>query len=224
MAFTAITDVATRPDGAELWISWNTTAPAGTLFQVYLDRRLYWRGTDRSLVIPWPRQRVRIDVGSVGAGEGNVDYSGSLPSDPVPPDRVTLTWQGGDWQGPDLAGFGVYSSATPGGAVDYTRQIGFVPATVAGVDLGGYGFGGYGEGGYGQSAAAYSWTSDRLASGVWTFAVVPQDLAGNAQGSPNTVTATVVAPPAAPAPFADGSRLRYSYNPSTRVPTLTWNP
>lgn len=221
MAFTSDPHVTVAPRGREVRIAWTSSAPAGTIFQVYLDRALWWHGTDRYLDVPWPRSRVRIDVGHVGAGEGGSDFSGSLPSDPEPSDRVQLTWQGGAWQG-DVAGYAIYQSATAGGSVSYTTRVGYVPATTAGVDLSGFGQGGFGDGGWGQAAVSYAWTSARLGSGVWSFAVVPVDPAGNAQGSPTTTTATVVAAPNPPAPNAAGVRLTYTYNAGTRVPTLIW--
>ena len=222
MAFTAITDVTIKRSGRDMVVTWGNTAPTGSAYQVYIDRTLAWWGYAATARLPWPRDTIEVDVGYVAAGAGLVDYSASLPSTPTPPNQVLLEWVGGTWEATDLAGFNIYQSAVAGGAVSYTAPVAYVPATVAGVDLSGWDMGGWNEGGWGLSGVHYSWTSPRLSSGVWTFAVVPVDLAGNAQGAPLTTTATVSAAPNPPAPHSDGTRLTYTYNPTTRVPTLSW--
>ena len=206
--------------GRELLVAWTSTAPDGTIFQVYADKRLAWAGTDRRIFLPWPRERIEIQVGAVAAGEAGVDFSGSL-SDVEPPDRVTLSWLGGSYLG-DVAGFRVYQSAAAGGSVDYSAPVGFLPLTTASAEATGYGCGGYGSGGYGLAASSYEWTSARLGSGVWSFAVAPVDPAGN-EGTPSTGSRTVSAAPRPPAPDAQGRRLTYTYDAGTGVPTLHWN-
>lgn len=206
--------------GRELLVSWTSTAPAGTIFQVYANGRLAWATTDRRVYLPWPREKLTIQVGAVDAGEAGVDFSSSL-STVEPPDRVTLSWEGGSYLG-DVVGFRVYQSAAAGGAVDYATPVGFVPLTTSSAEATGYGLGGYGSGGYGLAASAYSWTSAKLASGVWTFAVVPVDSAGN-EGTPSTSSQTVAAAPRPPAPDSQGRRLTYTYDAGTGVPTLHWN-
>jgi hypothetical protein len=37
------------------------------------------------------------------------------------------------------------------------------------------------------------------------------------------VNVTIAAPPAPPAQYADGTRLKYTYNATTHAVTLTWN-
>ena len=224
MAFSQATmtgEPSLRASGLDLLVSWVSTSPPGTLFQLYLNAKLAWHGTDRSVLLPYPSGRTRIDVGTVAAGEGAVDFSASLPTT-YPPDRVNLTWTGGAFEGADLAGFRIYGPLAAGGAVSYVSPLADIPATVAGVDLSGFGLGGFGLGGFGTAAQSYSWTSDPLLAGSWTFAVVPYDGAGNQNGSPAHVSVTVVAPPRPPAADSSGRRLTYSYNPSTRVPTLNW--
>lgn len=208
------------PDGQDLLVTWTATDGPGTMFQLYMNGSLAWHGTKRSVRLPWPTGDVRVAVGTVGFDEGSVDYSWLLPS--APADRVLLEWHGGTWQGADLAGFRLYMSTSPGGAVDFATPVATIPATVAGVGLDGWGIFPWGSGRWGKSSVPYSWTSDRLASGVWTFAVAPFDLAGNQQGSPLSVSATVASPPRPPAADASGARLSYTLNPATRVPTLTW--
>ena len=220
MAFTELTTgIEVSRAGVELRVDWTSALPGTTVWQVYLNRRLAWSGTDRHATYPRPSDTMLIDVGSVGsAAEANVDYSGSLSAAP-PGTKANLSWQGGLWQGADLAGFRIYRSATAGGSVDYITLIDYVPVGDTGV--GGWGTGGWGQGGWGDTGGVYSWTSESLGPGVWTFAVVPVDVAGNAQGSPSATNATIAGPPRPPAPYSDGTRLRYSFNAGS--PILTWN-
>lgn len=221
-----IVDVA-RPawDGTTLQLSWTSTAPAGTTFQVYVARRLAWSGTARWVSLTMPDSRVRVDVGVVGAGEGDVDFSASLPG--ATADRVTLSWLGGSYLDPtgddDVQGFRVFGSPGPGAAVDYSTPLAEIAAYPRGVPIDGYGVGGFGQGGFGRAASTYSWTSRSLDGGDWTFAVASFDAAGNL-GEPTVATTTIAAPPRPPAASPDGSRLRCSYDPATRRATLTWNP
>lgn len=223
---TAIVEV--RPptwDGATLQLSWTSTAPSGTTFQVYVGRRLAWYGTSRWVALTMPDSRVRIDVGTVGPGEATIDYSSMLT--PTAGDRVTLTWLGGSYLDPagsdDVQGFRVFGSRRPGWDVDFTGPLAEIPAYPGGVPIDGFGIGGFGQGGFGRAASTYRWTSAALAPGTWTFTVIPFDVAGN-EGLRTTLTTTIVAPPRPPAPEPDGTRLRYSYDPDTRRAKLSWNP
>ncbi len=203
--------------GSHLRVSWQTTAPAGTLWQVYLNRKLAWRGKSRSVLFPLPRDRVEVEVGSVAPGEGATDFSAMLPAGA--PDKALLQWDGD----PAMSAFRVYGSSVAGGPVVYTKPLGIVAATVAGVDLTGWGNGGWGSGYWGHSFASYSWTSGRLSTGVWSFDVVPVDQAGNEAARATTpITVTITAAPSPPAFLPGGTRLSYTFNATTRVPTLTW--
>jgi hypothetical protein len=206
--------------GRELVVSWTSSSPDGTTFQLYLNGSLAWHGTARRVRLPWPSDDTRVEVGTVAAGEGATDFSASLPA--APNDRVRLDWSGGSWQGDDLAGFRIYMSTAPGGAVSYAAPVATIPATVAGVSFDGWGLFAWGSGRWGQASVPYTWTSGRLAGGVWTFAVAAYDSAGNEQPSPLTISATVAAPPRPPAPDSQGVRLNYTLDPATRVPTLVW--
>lgn len=214
MAFSqaTVTGPTLSRSGVHLKADWSSTSPAGTLFQLYTDGVLAWWGTDRSVLLPWPRDVVEVQVGTVAAGEGATDFSASLPAGH--PSRALLSWQGGYWQADDLVAFEVYSSAAPGGAVDYTTALATVAAAGNAAAPDGYGMGGYGAGGYGSAAGTYTWRSGRLAAGTWTFAVVPVDAAGNRPASPATVAFVSAAPPQPPAPFADGTRLAYTLTPA----------
>lgn len=222
MAFdqASITEVRAYRDGPELVVEWTSTAPEGTWFQVYDGAKLRKTTTARRVHIPVPKARASLHVGTVDAAEAALDLSDSLPS--TPPDRVRLDWSGGTFLDPDIAGFRVYGSPSPGDAVDYDSALADVPAYTMGVATDGYGVGGWNQGVYGHAAASYSWTSPPLANGDWTFAVVPYNVAGNEAASPVEVTETVVGAPKAPAANSSGKRLTYSYNSTTHVATLSW--
>lgn len=226
MSFTAVTDVRLTRDETDLFVAWTSTEADGTVFQVYYNRELVWSGTERKTRVPYDgTARCRIDVGFVGSAEGHTDYSASLPSGTGTGDRVTLTWLGGTYLDPtgndDVQGFRVYMSTVAGGAVSYASPVADIAAYGSTEPLDGYGLGGYGEGGYGRSASNYSWTSNPLGPGVWNFAIKSYDSAGN-EGTASTTSKTVAAPPRPPAVYSDGTRLRYTYNATTHVPTLTW--
>jgi hypothetical protein len=212
-------------DGASLHLEWTSSAPPGTIFQVYLGGRLAWHGTSRWVALPMPPRRVRIDIGSVGPGEGTVDFSSQLPA--APADRALLSWLGGTYLDPtgrdDLAGFRIYGERVPGGGVDFSKPLAELPAYPGGIQTDGFGLGGFGQGGFGRSASAYRWSSPPLGLGTWTFAVVPV-LGSGAEGAPALRTVTITAPPRPPAAFPDGTRLRLVYDPDTQVATLSWQP
>lgn len=184
-----------------------------------------------------------IDVGTVGPGEISVDFSGThLPV--APPDRAELTWYGGTWEAPDITGFHVYGSSSPGtisgyntggwgdagfgfggalpGVVDTSQVLGDVNAYTAGIVTDGFGFGAFGAGGWGAATGVYSWVSGHLAPGVWTFAVAAYDTAGNEDPSPPKTVVIVVGPPRPPAANSGGIRLTYTYDQPSRTATLHW--
>lgn len=211
-------------DGSTLQISWISTAPPGTVFQVYVDRVLAWHGTSRWVAITMPRALARIDVGAVGPGEASMDFSAMLP--PAPKDRVDLRWLGGTFLSPDdddISGFRVFGEPKAGDGIDMSKPLAEIQAYPGGVILDGFGLGGFGQGGFGRAASSYRWTSPPLASGVWSFAVASFDHAGN-QGAAVTTTVSVNAPPRPPGLYPDGTRLKYAYDPTTGRATLSWNP
>jgi hypothetical protein len=239
MAFSqaTITQVfAPRPTQTHVFISWASSSPSGTWFQVYVNQQLAWSGTATYCLLPIqmiPPGPARIDIGTVAVGEETISFASSLPS--APSRRVQLSWQSGTYNGADLAGFRIYSSASPGGVIDYTTPLATITAYPSGITMDGFGFGGFGGGGFGQAPGTYTWTSDPLAAGTWSFAIVSFDAAGNA-GPAQTTTSTVSAPPREPAFFADGiTRLTYTLNGAGQTgfgsggfglptATLTWNP
>ena len=228
MPFDQSSIIEVRPpfwDGSTLQLSWISTAPLGSTFQVYVGRRLAWYGKSRWVALPMPSSRVRIDVGVVAPGESMVDFSASLPH--TPEDRVTLSWLGGSYLDPsgndDVVGFRVYGSRRPGWGGYESEPLAQIPAYPGGEPIDGYGLGGFGQGGVGRSASTYSWTSPALDAGTWSFAVASYDAAGN-QAPPAVMSAVVTAPPRPPAAADDGSRLRCEYDAATRMATLSWNP
>ena len=211
MAFSQATITQVYPPqarGGQVYLSWETSSAASNWWQVYVNQQLAWSGLRLWTWVPIPSGPVRIDIGTVDAGEEYVSFAGSLPS--APTRRVQLTWQSGTYAGIDLAGFLVYGSDEPGGAINYATVLADITAYPAGIVTDGFGYGGFGGSSFGQSASSYSFTSEPLAAGVWSFAVVPFDTAGNA-GPPKTRSITIVAPPRTPAMFAGTTtRLQYS--------------
>jgi hypothetical protein len=191
----------------QAFLSWSSSSPAGTFFQVYLNAVLAWSGQARSAWVSIPSGPVHIDIGTVAAGEENTDFSGSLAS--APARRAELSWLGGTFEAPDIAGFKVYGESTPGGGINYGTVLADITAYPAGILTDGFGLGSFGTGGFGRVAGTYTWTSEPLGSGTWSFAVVPYDAAGNA-GTGATTTVTIAAPPREPAFGSDGiTRLTY---------------
>lgn len=216
-----------EPDGGSTLVSWTAGDPDGQLFQLYENRVLAWHGTARHVTLPAPIGRVIYQVGTVGPDEGGVDFSADLPPLQGTGDKAKFSWIGGTWEEPSppgsgLAGFYVYGEATPGGGVNFDLILGSVSAYLPGLETDGYGYGGFGEGGFGAASARYWWTSEPLANGTWTFAVVAFDNAGNLS-SIQTAIVVIANPPAPPARDpATGLRLSLTYDTGTNEETLTW--
>ncbi len=236
MAFSQATILAVSPpqlSGSQVCLSWSSSSPGGTWFQVYVNQQLAWSGQRLWTWVPIPAGPMRIDIGAVNAGERGTNFVASLPS--APTRRVQINWQSGTDGGSGLAGFRVYGSDAPGGAVDYSAVLADITAYPTGITTDGFGLGGFGSGGFGQVAGNYAWTSGPLAAGTWTFAVVPYDAAGNGSAA-QTTTVTIAGPPPAPAAFTGTStRLQYALLGFGQVgfgsggfglpaATLTWNP
>ena len=226
-----VSDVRAVRDGPEVFVTWSTSSPPGTHFQVYVDRRLAWSGSSRACYVPAPADAIGrnawIEVGTVAPSEVDRDFSANLAGPGGSGNRVCLTWRGGTYLDAtlrdDIRGFRVFRSAIAGGPVDYSAPVGAVVAYPGGVLADGFGVGGFGQGGFGKAAMNYQWYSGPLDTGNWTFAVVPYDAAGNVQGSPTPMNVTILAAPRPPAADANGRRLNYTpANPATRVVTLNW--
>jgi hypothetical protein len=220
---TDISDLQVVIRGVELLISWTSSAPAGSWYQVYLAAVHVATTQATAIIVPTPQRPVAVQVGVVGSADRNTDFSSSLPTVSGAEGSALLEWLGGHWEADDLAGFNIYASPSAGAAISYTTPVAYVPAFPAGI-LDGAGMGPAGQGGAGHAAVAYAWESGRLGTGSWSFAVAAVDAAGNVDPSPPTTTQAILAAPRPPAPNATGDRLTIAVNPSTRVPTLTWLP
>lgn len=213
-----------KPDRSrpgQIFVSWESSSPKGTFFQIYLNGQLAWWGTKRSTWLPSPTNLPRVDVGTVPAGSERTSFATAI--NPAPPRYAALSWKGGTYEDPDIAGFYVYSSDVANGPVDYTTAVGNITAYPGGIYTDGYGLGEYGSGGWGLADSDYSWTSGVLANGLWSFAVVPYDTAGNT-GTASTTTVTIAGPPLPSPPFPNGEFLEYTYNSTTHVAVLSWEP
>ena len=220
----AISNVRAARSGTDLLVTWDSTAPAGTIYQVYLDGDPVRHGTGLEARVPFPVHTTgRVDVFAVGPGESGVDFTATLPPPPWGHSRATLGWDGGTYLGDDIASYRVYSSAAPGGAVDLTAPVAVVTAYDQGVVDDGFGQGGFGGGGFGLAASSYSWRSDPLAPGVWSFQVHAVDDAGN-ESTAAAATVTVAGPPGPPALGPGGVRVTGAYDKATGRVTLSWNP
>ena len=174
---------------------------------------------------------VRVDIGTVLPGEEQTDFSADLPA--ASARRAELSWLGGTFEGPTSPASG--SSAPtrrrlrrrtvrrrpvrrhrpgrragrhhrlPGGHHDRRLRLRRVRV-----------------GGFGSAASTYTWTSDPLTSGNWSYAVVPYDSAGNL-GTAAVTGVTIIVPPLPPALDADNMRLTYTYNASDHEVTLNWH-
>jgi hypothetical protein len=207
--------------GSQYYFSWETTNPAGTWWQIYLNQQLSWAGQVTSTLLPAPPILTRIDIGWVLPGEEWTSYASSLPT--APESQALVSWVGGSFESANIAGFWVYAAKAPGGAIDYAAPVATITAYPAGMITDGYGLGNYGDGGFGMVGGVYSWTSGTLTSGVWDFAVVPFDTAGNA-GTGSTTSVTIGMPPAEVPPFPDLTRLHYTYAAPPYEVTLDWLP
>jgi hypothetical protein len=201
-----------RYRGGQVTISWQSSAPAGTWFQLYLDGVLAWAGPTTSVTMPIPSGTVRIDIGSVPAGSEWTSFASALP--PAPKRRATLSWSGGRYLGADLVGFHVYG---PSGLL---KTITAYPGSIY---TDGFGLGGFGSGGMGSSAGSYLYVSDALSSGTWNFTIKPFDAAGN-EGSAQAAAVTLTVPPGTPPAFGTTqTRLQYAYSSSPHTASLSWN-
>ena len=233
MAFSqsGIDNVRVVANGPDLFVAWSGTAPLGTTFQVYVDRRLAWSGLAQRCHVPTPSgavgRNVWVEVGTVGANEPTQDYSASLVAPGGRTDRASLSWSGGTYMDPsgldDVGGFLIYQSPAAGAPVDDLVAVDSVLAYPGGWINDGFGKGGFGSAGFGRAATFYEWQSGPLASGTWQFAVVPVDRAGNPRGGSLATSVAINAAPRPPALDAQGRRLTYaSPGVSAGGITLQW--
>jgi hypothetical protein len=81
MAFdpTVISGLRADRDGRDWRLSWQSSAPAGAIHQVYLDGRLAWSGPATRCTLPLGGVTA-VQVGAVGAGESAADLATSAPA------------------------------------------------------------------------------------------------------------------------------------------------
>lgn len=217
-----ISDVRLTRSGPSLVVSWHSTLPDSTIYQVYSGTVLAWSGRGTRTSIPLPTEECEVHVGAVAAGESRSDFSPSLPPAPGGGRTVKLEWDAGTYLDNTIFEFRIYKNIEPGGAVSYASPVAIVPFSVMGRTGDGYGRQRYGRAPYGRGVTRYRWTSGRLSGGDHTFAVKGADAAGNI-GDVATVDATIEAPPEPPA-RVDGLRVSISYNEAAGELTLTWAP
>jgi hypothetical protein len=88
---------------------------------------------------PVPTAGSRIDIGTVLSAEIRTSFASSLP--PAPEPRITLKWDGGSFEGADLAGFHVYGESVPSTGIDYTTALATIVAYPIGKVTDGFGSG-----------------------------------------------------------------------------------
>ena len=223
-----IREVLHVQDATDLHIRWSSSAPEGSVFQVYVAGRLAWSGTSRSITIPTPTGFASIHVGVVASGDEDRDFSASIPKPDGSGDRARLSWLGGTYLDPtgrdDVQGFRIFGSPGPDFPIDTQTPLTTLAAYPGGLIADGFGRGGFGQGGFGRSASWYSWTSERLTSGTWQFAVRSFDVAGNDALGETTVSIQIATRPRPPARDDRGRRLNYTFDPETRIVSLAWLP
>ena len=218
---------AVDDDGGGTIVTWTSSSPDGTIFQLYMSRVLSYAGPSRVTILPNPGKKVFFQVGTVNPGEENINFASSLPLLSGTGDTAILRWLGGLWEEPfgpgsGMSGFNVYGEATPGGGINYGAILDTVPLGVPGLETTGYGAGGYGMGGYGGGGGGtYFWQSGTLKNGTWHFGVKPFDIAGNL-GTAVEATVVIAVPPEPPARNSVGLRMTYTYDPILFKATLNW--
>ena len=203
--------------GTQLLLSW-TRAHHGTVYQVYLNQELSLERHRVVVSIPLPTAISRIDVGTVGPGESQVDFAPRVAAGPCAAGDALVARR--YYQGADIVGFHIYGRNTRG-----RHRLHDGRGDRAGLRRGNH----HGRvrlrrlrpRGYGQSAGATRGPRSR-SGGTWNWGVKPFDTAGN-EGPAQTAAVTIAAPPLPPAPFSDMTRLQYTYDRSTKQGTLNWN-
>lgn len=220
--------VTPLPATAEVLVTWSSSWPDGTWYQVYLDAVLIGATQRRAMVLPWPGTatgRAWVHVGAVPASEVAVVQPPAAPAALGTGARPVLTWKGGMYQkvaGRDVAGWTIFRGRAPGGAVDTAAPVGAVPAQGVVGPEGGWGVGGWGTGGWGRPRRTYQFRDQTLAGGTWNYRITPVNDQGQ-PGAGSDVSVAVTAPPRSPTPVADdpwGRRL--IADTSGGSPRLRW--
>ncbi len=123
-----------------------------------------------------------IAVGTVGPGEQQIGCRCRSADEP-PNAYAEIAWDGGLFESSYLVGFYVYGSAC-------ARRLRRLHDDPDGPRV-------HGDASR-PAAREYSWTAGPLTSGVWTFAVVPYDAAGNSGTLAVMSSVTIGVPPIEP--------------------------
>ena len=216
-------------------VKWRTVLN-GVYYQVYVNGRL--AGTtlnteQRQMIVPIPgslTSAVRIEVFAVRPQYADMDLSDELDIAPSDTGRVTISMLRSQDLPPDATVRIYYNNGT--GDIDYEIPLndspirlwpawqdkaGFGMSRFGAGDFGydsaaavGFGKGSFGNGGFGLDADTIDWISPTLTAGVYKFAVVVTDSAGNQSSAVETEPVTVT-PAARPA-----EKLEiYSYDKQT---------
>lgn len=214
-----ISDIRVSQTVGDFRVSWESSDPPGTWFQVYLNGRLAWSGSEQvaDVASPIVGRRIALDVLAVDRQDAAKDLSSYLATRL---DCAYLQWADVG----DADRYDIYCGTAPGDTTpDYTTPVGSVPARPFGMVLGGWGVGTWGGGFWGTGSTLYRWSSAPLAGGDWTFGVKAVDAAG-ISGPAVEETVTITAPPSAPPVSAAGLFLTGVYDALTATLVLTWQP
>jgi hypothetical protein len=113
-----ISEVRVFTDGPDLFVAWSSDLASGSVFQVYVNRRLAWYGSSTRCHLPIPSgeigSNIWVEVGSVDASEPTTNYSSSLVAPGGRSERAQLSWWGGTYLDPtgqdDIQGFQIFHS------------------------------------------------------------------------------------------------------------------
>lgn len=169
----------------------------GISFQVYTAGALCCATTETQGVVPVSDDQLDwFELIAVATHLMGVDQSNVLETSLGR--KVKLTWPAGGLG--DVDAYRIYHDDRTG-TVDYETVIDEVAAKPGGIAL-----------------ESYSWTSDELRAGTWTFGLRTVDAAGNVETTPAREVEVTVTP--VPDPPTD---LAHAHNATSHEVTLTWS-
>jgi hypothetical protein len=212
-----------RVDDTDLIVSWSVDpaiVPDGSFFQVYVNKRLMWSGPEHVAVLPGLNvagQAALFHVGTVAEGNRLASYAAALNSMPGSGNRALLTWYGGGWE-TEVTQYLIFGSKLPNAVIDWVNPC----AAIRSEGPAGFGRGPFGLGPFGYGARRYRWTSGPLASGRWSFAVMPATAAGTRSADYTSVQVDIIAPPAGPK-AVNGKKVWISnFDQTTGIYIVQW--
>jgi hypothetical protein len=218
-----IVNPTVRVDDSDLIVSWSVDpaiVPDDSFFQVYVNKKLIWSGAETVAVLPGLNvagRSVLFHVGTVAEGNRLVSYSSTLDNMPGSGNRALLTWYGGGWE-TGVAQYLVFGSRLPDSSIDLVNPL----AVVRSAGPAGFGRGPFGLGPFGYGSRRYRWASGPLASGRWSFTVIPATGSGIRAADYAVLTVDIVAPPAGPKPVNGKKVWINSYDQTTGVYVIQW--